>query len=719
MDSFPLLSVNQDLTAEDFRRFSHAFAKIVLRKIPTAKNVRFVFSENDLRTLLNDKSVNNLVTLFDSVCKSTIQCGVYHDFLMIPFILNDETLAVALVSELDPLFAKRVKDDWINDVRNEIKRDFYLLKQARTDDQTGLLNLSSLYSLLENLSTDKPVQLTLVEIPSRKSSFQLITSHLYKCVSTLQSLTPGRAILHHLGNSLFAIVSELHDGDDYSRFTTSLVFHIKREGFHRVHVGISHFNPADCENIQAGNGRQLLDEAWTALHVALKRGPFGFCDFTLLAYPENHALVRPEQNLIRRLRRLWKKSEQFSLVHFQSDNASCSVDAIVKPFIDRGTAVRSGNDLIVFLDRTENRTVLDWTKNIVRQCGDIDPGKTVSAGVASFPYSDFKKTEILYNCRKALVHAAFFGNSGVALFDAVSLNISGDIYFSDGDLVKAVKEYKRGLKCDEGNVNLHNSLGVTYAMMNKFSAAMSCFEKALELDESSFMALYNIGLGKLHQGKKKKAISHFKRAMGCVYEDGPDDDRILINDLRRQIGILASETEDYQLALDYLIPWHESSLSKRQAERVVFNIGRSYYGLRQNRKAMEWLQRALQNNEYDGRAMHFLGKVYHEEGEGDEIALSLCRKSVELEPGNKRYLLELAHIQLHCSMFSDACENLKRCLKSRELRVEAQLFLAQCYLKTGYLKRAVNWFNKVGANEGKRFKLYNQLKQELTIINPH
>ncbi len=717
IETFPLSSVDQGLIARDFDRFSHAFADIVSRKIPTAKQVQFISSENDLKNLVKDKRVNDLVLLFDSVCKNVSRCGVYQDFLMIPFTLNDETIVVAVLSRIDTLFTKRVEDDWLSDAQNEMHRDFLLLKQARIDGHTGFFNLSNLMWLLDNLSADKPVQLTLLEIPSRKTSFQLTTNHLYRCVSTLQVFIPDGSVIHHLGNSLFAFVFELRDGNDYSRFATSLVGHLKGEGFQRVNVGISHYNHTDNKDIELWSGKRLLDGAWTALLVALKRGPFGFCDFSLLAYPENHPLVRPEQNLICRLRRLWKKSEQFCLVHFRSDDACYPVDKIVSPFVDNGTVVESGNDCIVYLDQSEERTALEWTVNIVRQCKGLASGKTVSAGVACFPYSDFKKTEILYNSRKALAHAAFFGNSGVALFDAVSLNISGDIYFSDGDLVKAVKEYRRGLKCDEGNVNLHNSLGVTFTMMNRLSAAMICFEKALELDENSFMALYNIGLGELHHNRKKTAISYFKKALDCIYEVSSDDDRILKKDLRRQIGILASETGDYQLALDYLLPWYESSFSKQQGDRVTFNIGRSYYGLRQNRKAMEWLQRALRNNEYDDRAMHFLGKVYHEEGEGDEIALSLCRKSLELDPGNTFYLLELAHLQFHCGMISDACDNLKKCLKNGELKVEAHLFLTRCYLKTGHHRKALNWFNKVGSEDGKRFKLYNQLKQEFLTIS--
>jgi tetratricopeptide (TPR) repeat protein len=712
IEPFPLPSGNQHLTAIDFQRFSRAFTDIVLRKIPTANDVKFIFNENQLKTSVRNESVNELVSLFSAVYKSVSECRIYHDFLMIPFSLLDETVAVALLSKLDPQFTQRVQDGWLHDVRLEIGGEFLLLKQARVDEQTGFLNLSNLYSLLGNPSAGKPVQLTLVEISSRKLSYRMIANHLYRCGLILQNFIPDGAIIHHLGNGMFAIVFELYDGKTYSQFASSLVTILKREGFFRVHIGTSCSNSGSFEDMHVMHARQLLDEAWTALRVAAKRGPFGFCDYGLLAYPENHALVRPEQNLILRLRGLWRNSDQFSIVHFRSDNANYPAAEIVGPLLGMEPALPSGDDLIVYLDRSEGHAALEWTKNVVLQCKDLDSRKSVSAGVACFPFSDFKKSTTPYNCRKALSHAAFFGKSGVALFDAVSLNITGDIYFSDGDFVKAVTEYKRGLKCDEGNVNLYNSLGVTFTMMNKSSSAKTCFEKALDLNENSFMALYNIGLGELNDDRKEEAASYFKRALGCVFGDDSDD-QTLKSDLRRHIGILASETGDYQLALDYLVPWRESCVSDRQSETVTFNIGRSYYGLNQNRQAVKWLQRALQNDEFDDRAMHLLGKVYHEEGEGDEIALSLCQKSVELDPNNLLYRLELAHIQIHFGMISEARINLKPCLKNQNLRAEAQLFLVQCCLDMGHHKRALNWFKKVGGENKKRFKLYNNIRQHL------
>jgi len=694
VESFPIILSNQSLVAVDFLRFSQAFSEILLRKMVTAKRVDFVIGEEQLKILLENisENIDELLILFQSVCENLGQCIKYQDVIMMPFALNEGEAVVAIFTEVDPLFNKRVSDNWLSGIQNEVRRDFLLLKQARIDEQTGLFNLSNLYSLLDNPSANKPVQLIVLEISGKSVSSQSHAKHLRKCVSGLQKCIPDRAVIHYLGSFIFAVLFEFQDENDNLQPMTSLVASLKEEGFSRIYAGSSHDNRTESDKREGAISQHLLEEAWTALRVAAKRGPFGFCDFSLLAHPENHPLLRPDNKLIRRFRRLWKKSECFCIVQFRSDDELYTAREIIKPFLHQGTSIEYGSDLIVYLEG-DKKNILSWTESVVKRCRDVDAGKTVSAGIGSYPFCDFKKSEIPYNCLKALAHAAFFGNSGVALFDSVSLNISGDIYFSDGDLVKAVKEYSRGLKCDGDSVNLHNSLGVTFALMNRFPAAMQCFKKALEIDGNNFMALYNKGLGELNNRKKKEAISCFKSALDCDLEEEAGILE-LRKDLKRQIGVLLSEIGSYQDALEYLLPWYDSSIPAPQAESVFYYIGKSYYGLEQSKEAMRWLQRALRFNEYDDRAMNLLGRIYYEEGEGDEIALSLCQKSVELDPDNSVHRLELAKLQLHCEIFPAARDNLKQCLKNQELRAETQIYLAECYLKIGHLKRAAHWFHK-------------------------
>ena len=60
--------------------------------------------------------------------------------------------------------------------------------------------------------------------------------------------------------------------------------------------------------------------------------------------------------------------------------------------------------------------------------------QTISLGVAVTPCGGYTNLEIITNAQKALDHASFLGPSTVALFDSVSLNISGDKRFESGDL---------------------------------------------------------------------------------------------------------------------------------------------------------------------------------------------------------------------------------------------------------------------------------------------
>ena len=131
---------------------------------------------------------------------------------------------------------------------------------------------------------------------------------------------------------------------------------------------------------------------------------------------------------------------------------------------------------------------------------------TVSIGIAVYPTADFNKDQILDNAVKALDHAAFFGPDSLVLFDAVSLNISGDTFYQKGDIDSAVKEFKTALALDPSNVNVHNSLGVCYGVMGNFDEAKAAFLETIRLDPEEIMAVYNLGLVHLLTDQKEKAL---------------------------------------------------------------------------------------------------------------------------------------------------------------------------------------------------------------------
>ena len=63
----------------------------------------------------------------------------------------------------------------------------------------------------------------------------------------------------------------------------------------------------------------------------------------------------------------------------------------------------------------------------------------------------------------------------------MSLNVSGDRFYSRGDLGSAVEEYRQALLVDPENINIINSLGACYGQMERLDEAAGLFEKAVKL----------------------------------------------------------------------------------------------------------------------------------------------------------------------------------------------------------------------------------------------
>lgn len=710
--AFPVVADNTRLTAEDYSRFSNSYAEILKYRLPTVEQVVFAITLKQVEDFFQQSLfsfASELVSLCRKLMTGSGSFAIFEDFVLLPFELDGGGRSVAIISGADPLFIKKVSEDWLLETRTAVEREFLLIKQARVDSQTGLLNVSNLQSLLDTYGSNPGLQLILLELPPRRTSFQYFGRYTKKCATLLQNYVLRDSVLHYLGQFTFGLVLQHNAETGRSEFESYLVNHLKREGCHRVHVGSS------MSDTVSEGGRQLLDQAWTALRHAAKRGPFSFCDFAQLAHPENHPLLPPDRNLGRRLSRFWSRADSFTLVQFSSDNVAIPARDVVVDNIDQGEIVVSGDDVYVFFEGKKGPATLEWAQQVIKQSGNPDENIHVSAGVSNYPYGDFKKSETLFNCRKALLHAAFYGKASAAIFDPVSLNISGDIYFADGDLAKAVKEYTRGLKCDPQDVNLHNSLGVALALMNKLPAAMLSFEKGLAQDNRNFMALYNLGLGEQARGQKAEALTYLEKALqNYSDEDGGAE---LVHDLTLQLGILSCELGKYEVALGYLQPWLQVNSEVQNSGRVHYYLGVAYYGLNDNTKAMVSLQHALRFDELDDRAMNLLGRIYHMEGEGDDIALSLCKKSVELEPANFYYLLYLAEVQLKCGLLLEARENLHRCLKVRSCKQKAQLFLGESYLAEEQLVRAKGWFEKVLSQGKKQSDSYERAQKGLKIIS--
>ncbi|CAG36421.1 tetratricopeptide repeat protein [Desulfotalea psychrophila] len=652
---FPLQLEDKTLTAEDFRRFSTYFREIILELVPTSVEVSFAdATERSGHPQQTDESRRLDFAYFADEC------------LLLSFMLASEEVVLAVVEGIDPFVAERCTEDWLERIHHLIQKKFLEEKERRVDLQTGLLNLSSLEFLVEEPRFRQNGGLLFIEIPPPRSRSRYGYIHVQKASRLLQSFVKDIGLLHYMGHSLFALLVDV----DPLAYTAQLLGYLRREGCRRVHIGVGSTQAQENFGV---SGRLLLDQAWTALQEAYSRGPYSFCDYTTLAYPHRHPLAEPEAAVRKRIQRAERNLEKFCLVLFKKDQVCRrSLEDLFLGPEDMEIFVWQEEFYVLLPNFTAERAQL-WASDMVVR---LSARKTaVSAGVGHFPYQDFSAKETLGHAKKALLHALFYGKKTVTLFGAVSLNVSGDIYYAEGDLVRAVREYKAGLVCDSSNVNLLNSLGVTYAMMGN-RLALSCFQEVLQLEPRNFMALYNSGLYYRATHDFKMAIDCFEQAIHLLQESGGEEK--MLRDISLQLGMLCSEEGDGKRALELLLPLAQGE-NDYLLDDILYYIGKSYNDIGESKKAIAWLQRAVHAHCLEDKTMSLLGYLYFCEGEGNEVALSLCRRSVEKNPVDPLLKLRLAEVQFACGEVEEALCLARKCLSGKKVQREARKTLAKMY----------------------------------------
>lgn len=277
--------------------------------------------------------------------------------------------------------------------------------------------------------------------------------------------------------------------------------------------------------------------------------------------------------------------------------------------------------------------------------------ETVTIGIAAFPTLKYEKHHILENACQALEHAAFFGPNSAQIFDAVSLNISGDQLYEKGDIKGAIEEFNQALLLDPSNTNVHNSMGVCYGVLEDYKNAKKAFKAAVDLDPNEYMAIYNLGLVYLLSGQPGKALKLFLKANSITAD---------VFEIAFQTGKLYLERGEPKNAQKLLV---QASQLKPTASAVYRYMGECYATMNQVDAAIAAYKRAIKQNPGDAASLSALGCLFDEQGENPEIAIMFCQESVGLSPENGLFRHRLGQLYLKQNHLEDALKEFKKANK--------------------------------------------------------
>ncbi len=273
---------------------------------------------------------------------------------------------------------------------------------------------------------------------------------------------------------------------------------------------------------------------------------------------------------------------------------------------------------------------------------------TVSAGMAEYPTLSYQPADILTNALKALDHAAFLGSGSMAVFDAVSLNISGDRLFDKGDVEGSISEFQQALKLDPTNINVHNSLGVCYGLMGDYEKAKMEFNSAIALDADEVMPWYNLGFTSMLTGDRHKALDLFLKANAL-------DQNVF--EVAFQTGRLLMEMEQPESGKKFLE--HAAKLEPESGAAFRY-LGECYMAISEVAAAIRAYKKAIKHNPSDAASLSAMGCLFDEQEENPEIALMFCQESVRLSPENGLFRYRLGQLYLKQDRLADALKQFKK-----------------------------------------------------------
>jgi len=284
---------------------------------------------------------------------------------------------------------------------------------------------------------------------------------------------------------------------------------------------------------------------------------------------------------------------------------------------------------------------LDIATQVYQELADCQ-AQAIIAGAAAYPMFDDSVEQMVENAAKALDHAGFFGPGSVVVLDAVTLNVSGDHYYKQGQIEAAVREYQQGLKFNPKTPNLLNSLGVCHGELGRRRQALECFQAAHRHAPHDYLAIYNMGMVHYLEKRYETALQYFIQA-GHI---APDSIEVAFQTnqaymrLNKPEEALASMQNIHRLRPESSLLWGA--------------MGESLAALGKLPAAIIAYRQAVKFNPRDYASLSALGHLYDIQNENTDIAIVFCEQSIAMAPENGLYQWRLARLYQKAGRYQDA-----------------------------------------------------------------
>ncbi|AVD71466.1 tetratricopeptide repeat protein [Desulfobulbus oralis] len=613
-----------------------------------------------------------------------------HFCLLLPLQAEgrEEPLATLRLQTADKKLVKMLKDDWLLAQAASVVHILTHLRPAFVDAQTGLYNLHALNCTLAN-----GAMFFLVQMGGMRRNLSESLQSCEECARLLRQHADGA--LFSCGYGLFGVLKKGEENESgpgsARRGARLLQRRLRQEGLRRVQI--VYLDAARARSIIAESGLGGFQECLTS---ADRQGPFGLICGSGPIERRTRRFRLADNEVFHHLQRKWQGQRSFAIAIFRLAIApeGPSYVWVSQVELKKNIPVLWMDDertLVCFFPGMAPAEVADRAEQIRTALHEELPDVPIAVGIAGYPCLDYPKRATPANCFKALLHASLLGPGQLVLFDHLTLNVSGDSFFEEGDYHQAIQEYRRGLRLKADDVNLLNSLGVTLGAYGQETQAAECFRRLLALDANNHMALANLGYILLRKGKNAEALAKLELARTVFPASEP-----LPRELLKSLVQLYLERQREDLALEVLEDWDKLRADSGDDDALYHRqLGLALKGAGQNGKAIRAFEQAMKLAPQDAIALAHLGALYRLHGEGPELGLHFCQQAVRLKWDDAELWHILGDCYLDCGSLDAATRAARQCLRLDPANARGMWLAAQINVQKKNPSQARYWLNRI------------------------
>lgn len=251
--------------------------------------------------------------------------------------------------------------------------------------------------------------------------------------------------------------------------------------------------------------------------------------------------------------------------------------------------------------------------------------------------------------QQAIESLQYFEKRETNVAISASINLTF-IHLMMNNLPMATKYAESMRKLDSYNPATLINNGVCEMMKKDFDSARTMFEAALDLDSTSYEALYNLGLIWKHLNDYETALSYFRKLnQTAVHETHP---------------------------------------------QVLYQMGQLYERLNDNSAALEFYLQLLGTPFLDDEVLRRIGDLY-EHDDDQQLAFHYHHEAYRLNPTNVQTTNWVATHYIRLQVVERAIPYYERAIIGHPTNTYFMIRAAGCYMKVGQQKKALRMFQDI------------------------